>query len=213
MRIVFISDTHTKYEEIKIPECDILISAGDYSGRGETYSVVHFHRWLSKQPAKEFISVQGNHEVWVEKHWHDAWSIVNKIDERIRFVREESFVLEGIKFHCSAWSPEFCGWAFGAKRGEDIAKHWALIPDDTQVLVTHGPPYGILDTVFDGAENLGCRDLRKRLENLKRLKIHAFGHIHGGYGAKLVDGKLFVNASVCNEKYTAVNPVSIVDTE
>lgn len=226
MRIAMISDVHTRWHDLVIPDCDILISAGDYSWRGEKDCVESYHRWLSKQNTPLTISVQGNHELWVEKNWEEAVSMVYAIDPAIQFIKEESFEWRGIKFHCSSITPEFCNWAWNVDRGEKIARHWAAIPDDTQVLITHGPPWGILDTIGGisrmESENLGCKDLLQRLPSLSKLKLHVFGHIHGGSGeSRRVMNKesdvphmvQFMNASICNEDYKPVNPVRIFDLE
>lgn len=222
MRIAMISDVHNQWHNLTIPPCDILISAGDYSGRGDMRTVIDFHQWLSKQPAECIISVQGNHELWVEKNWAEAASLVWGINPKIQFVREEAFEIKGVKFHCSAVTPEFCNWAWNVERGPKIARHWAAIPEDTEVLVTHGPPWGILDNVTPGEINLGCKDLLNRIRALHHLKLHVFGHIHGGSGeSKRVVNReevpprlvKFVNASICNEDYRPVNPVRVFDLE
>lgn len=222
MRIAMISDVHTKWHNLVIPECDVLISAGDYSWRGERQIVKEYHEWLSKQNAGIVISVQGNHELWVEKNWEEAVSLVWGIDRTIQFVKEESFEWQGVKFHCSAVTPEFCNWAWNVDRGEKIKRHWNAIPDDTQVLVTHGPPWGIRDTIAEDGENLGCKDLLNRIGSLHHLKLHVFGHIHGGsgYSTRVFNWEedpkrtvCFVNSSICDENYHAVNPVRVLDLE
>jgi hypothetical protein len=107
------------------------------------------------------------------------------------------------KFFFSPYTPEFFEWAFNVKRGPDIKKYWDQIPDDTEFLVTHGPPYGILDEVVPGdRKHLGCGELLKRVQNLPKLRYHAFGHIHGSRGVlQNSKGPLFINASVLNERY------------
>lgn len=212
MKIVMISDTHAKWQKLQIPECDILISAGDYSFRGEKHLVKNFHEWMSKQPARHVISVQGNHETWVEKNLEEARELVFKNSPRVKFVVEESFEIEGIKFHGSAITPWFYNWAWNVERGPAIKAHWDKIPDDTQVLITHGPPAGILDIVYypDGVtprERVGCHDLMDRIKQLKNLKLHVFGHIHCDAGEKNFNGVQFVNAAICDEQYMPTQPI------
>ena len=90
-------------------------------------------------------------------------------------------------------------------------------PNDTKILITHGPPYGILDqsSFADGTlrkEHLGCEDLMNRIKELKELDLHFFGHIHTPGGEqKHVDGVSFYNASICDEQYYPGNPITIVD--
>ena len=113
--------------------------------------------------------------------------------------------IEGIRFWGSPITPEFCNWAF-MREPRDIGRHWDAIPDDTDVLITHGPPHGILDQCPD---SVGCEQL---LEAVKRVgpKVHAFGHIHEGHGILEKDGTTFVNASIMDGRYRPVNaPIGV----
>lgn len=211
-KICAISDTHNKWNNLVIPECDLLISAGDYSFRGEKHIVKEFHTWLNKQPAKHIISVQGNHELWVEDNFLEAKQIALEACPKVHFMDEGLVEIEGIKIWCSAITPEFCNWAWNVNRGDDIKKHWDRIPKDTQILVTHGPPYQILDYA-PKCGNVGCEDLFTRVLELKDLKVHFFGHIHHSYGQKEFNSIKFFNVSNCNESYQSVNPVTIIDYE
>ena len=216
MRIAMISDVHEQWHDLKIPECDVLISAGDYSYTGKRYVVVEFHKWLSKQNAENIISVQGNHELWVEKHWDEASSLVHEIDPRIWFVDTGHKIIDGVSFFCSAVQPEFGNWAWNKKRGPELAAHWARIPSNTEVLVTHGPPYGVLDvstSKYATKGHLGCKDLLDKISYLDHLKLHVFGHIHGSSGEQDIEGIRFVNAAICDEDYLPFNPVRIYDLE
>lgn len=215
MKIVAISDVHGKWNTLTIPECDLLISAGDYSFRGERHMVVDFHKWLSKQPARHVISVQGNHELWVESNWSEAKQLVLENAPRIHFIYEGPLEIEGVKIWCCSITPFFCNWAWNRQRGEEIKKHWDRIPDDTQVLVTHGPPKGILDLVgpegFNYNERVGCNDLFNKIQTLKQLRLHIFGHIHGASGEQNFNGVTYLNASICDERYMSTNPIRIFE--
>lgn len=219
-----ISDVHEQWHGLTIPECDLLISAGDYSYKGFPDVVFEFHTWLSKQPAKFIISCQGNHELWVEKNFREALDIVKAIDPRIIFIAEGSVNLKGLKIWCSAVTPHFHNWAWNVPRGEDIKKNWDRIPSDTVILITHGPAYGILDqidpygpkmvgTLEGTGAHIGCEDLRNKTSELEKLKLHVFGHIHGSSGEYDENFVHYVNASICNEKYRPVNPVRVWDLE
>jgi hypothetical protein len=116
--------------------------------------------------------------------------------------------IEGITFWGSPWQPWFFDWAFNLRRGPAIAANWSLIPDATDVLVTHGPPMGILDAI--GTEHVGCLDLDKRVTQL-RPKVHIFGHIHEGSGEQERDGTHYVNASICDAQYLPLNPARTID--
>lgn len=212
MKIVAISDVHGRWNKITIPECDVLISCGDYSFRGEEHMIRDFHEWLNKQPAKHIVSVQGNHEKWVEKNFEDAKAIAEEECPRVHFVEEGLVEIEGVKIWCSAITPFFCNWAWNRFRGDQIRHHWDLIPEDTQILVTHGPPEGILDSVNDlYRTSVGCKDLWNKIVTLKNLKYHFFGHIHESYGYQEFNGIHFFNVSICDESYAASNQPVLVE--
>lgn len=215
-KIVAISDVHGKWGKLTIPDCDILISAGDYSFKGEPHMVKDFHAWLNKQNANHIISVQGNHETWVEKNWNQAKAIALEACPAVHFIDEGPIEIEGIKIWCSAITPWFYNWAWNRYRGEDIKRHWDMIPNDTNILVSHGPAYGILDAVVyangDKKEHVGCNDLA---EAIKRIKpdLHICGHIHSAYGQVHIDGTSYYNASICDEMYQATQPITEIDYE
>jgi Icc-related predicted phosphoesterase len=125
------------------------------------------------------------------------------------YLQDEPVEIEGLKFYGSPWQPWFLDWAFNLERGESLRKVWARIPEDTDVLVTHGPPHGILDRTTRG-EPVGCEDLRARVEEL-RTPLHLFGHIHEGYGTERRGQTLFVNASSCTVSYRPLQAPVILD--
>ncbi len=208
MRIVVISDVHEQWKDLVIPECDLLISAGDYSYRGEKHIVESFHKWLSVQPAIQIISLQGNHEIWVSKNFKAAKEIVHHISPKIKFVEDDSFFIDGLKFYCSSITPKFGPWAYGYDKNQ-LKEHWSFIPEDTQVLVTHGPSYGVLDCV--AGRILGDPYLRLAIAELRSIKLHVFGHIHDSSGIVEIDGVTYINAAICNEEYKPVNPIRVFD--
>jgi Icc-related predicted phosphoesterase len=213
MKICIISDVHCKFSELIVPKCDLLISCGDYSFRGEEREVRNFHEWLNLQDAVHIISVQGNHEKGVERNFQLSKQIAVEACPRVHFMDEGLIEIEGIKVWCSAITPFFYNWAWNRYRGNEIKKHWDLIPNDITVLVTHGPPYGILDTVKTHypIENLGCEELANKISELKQLKIHCFGHIHDSYGVFDNGMVKYINASICNEDYKPFNKPIVVE--
>lgn len=207
MKFVLISDTHGLHDHVQVPPCDILIHAGDCTTDAGRQSLREFLQWFERQPAKYKILIAGNHD-WAFEKWPDlARLMVKEVAPSVTYLQDSPYEIEGIKFWGSPVSPRFFDWAFNRDRGADIKRHWDMIPDDVDVLITHGPPYGILD--FSGYDDgtdrhVGCKDL---LETLKRLKpkLHVHGHIHHSYGALKIENTMHVNPTICNEAYYPVN--------
>jgi predicted phosphodiesterase len=227
MKIVALSDTHNKHNKITVPDCDVLIHSGDESGMGRESEIRNFAKWLSKQPAKNILWTPGNHSVDFERSLPNSlkW-FKEECPQGVGLINEE-IVIDGVKFWASPETPFFYNWAFNRARTPDMVPYhgpwiketWDKIPDDVNILVTHGPPYGILDELVyvDGTpkgEFVGCQELSKRISQLKDLDLHIFGHIHIHGGCqKHIDGVSYYNASVCDEQYMATNPITVIDYE
>ncbi|TVZ56932.1 Icc-related predicted phosphoesterase [Lutibacter sp. Hel_I_33_5] len=206
MKIVFISDTHNKHNDIEIPKGDILIHAGDVSSRGRANEINGFLDWFSKQPHKHKIFIAGNHDFYFERA-HNVM-VEAKIPDNVIYLNDTGCQIKGVNFWGSPIQPEFYDWAFNRKRGEEIKQHWDLIPKNTDILITHGPPYGILDKTVRG-EFVGCEELLKKNIEIKP-KVHVFGHIHESYGIIKKNETIYINASILNEKYLNINqPIAI----
>jgi Icc-related predicted phosphoesterase len=121
----------------------------------------------------------------------------------IYYLNDSGIELEGIKFWGSPVQPEFFNWAFNKRRGHEIKRHWDMIPNDIDVLITHGGPQNILDANANN-QNCGCRDLLEAVMAIQP-KVHCFGHIHESYGIEEVNDTTFINASIMNGKYESVN--------
>jgi Icc-related predicted phosphoesterase len=205
----FISDTHEQEEDLVLPEADILFHCGDITYRGKPRAIANFANWLKAQPHRYKVVIFGNHDLCGENE--DREVCLDMLREAGAIYLENSAVeIEGVKIYGSPVQPWFYDWAFNVRRGPEIAAVWARIPDDTQVLLTHGPPYDILDETKRG-DKPGCEDLLRRIWQLKQLRIHAFGHIHEGYGVLEKNGVKFINAAVCNAQYAPVNPPIVVE--
>lgn len=218
IKLVAISDTHNRHKEITIPECDVLIHCGDYSYKGHDEEIEKFYTWFNDQPARYLISIQGNHELGYEKDPAKANRIIKKVCGRVNLLNDSGCTIEGVNYWGSPVTPWFYDWAYNRARNDAemlhrhvglIKPHWDLIPKSTDVLITHGPPYDILDLCPDG-RIVGCEDL---LDAVKRVKpdLHFFGHIHHSYGEKHVDGTSFYNVATCDEKYMATNKPVVVE--
>lgn len=212
-RIVCLSDTHNCTGEIEVPDGDILIHSGDATITGPVEEVKRFNRWFAGLPHKYKIFVTGNHDWLFERNNELARSL---LDRSIVYLQDSSVVIAGLKIYGSPWQPRFYDWAFNLMRGAEIAEKWRLIPNNVEVLITHGPPNKILDSVPTkwGVDNAGCEELRKRVEDIAshgKLKLHVFGHIHCGYGTHEEFGIRFVNASNCDEQYKPTRPPIVID--
>lgn len=214
MRIICISDTHHRYfwpggsSRLKVPEGDILINAGDISMMGTQDQIALYGLWLSEQPHKIRITVPGNHDWLFQKNEELARSLVPGI-----VLIDQALDYAGTIFYGSPWQPWFCDWAFNLPRGKQLAEKWDKIPTRTDVLITHGPPFGRQDLTKGYEEepkHVGCVDLANKVDSI-RPKLHVFGHIHYSYGMVECDGTKFVNASICNERYEHVNAPIVVD--
>jgi Icc-related predicted phosphoesterase len=227
VKLVCISDTHNKHRQIKIPDCDILISAGDYSSKGYDREIIDFYKWLNEQNANHIVSIQGNHELGWEANPEKCKKLALEHCPAVHLLEDQSINIEGINIYGSAYTPYFYDWAYNAGRTITEAAHyrkpfigdiWAKIPENTNILVTHGPAYGILDelTYIDGTPKgqfVGCVELGKRINELKELDLHICGHIHCAHGQKHIDGVSYYNASICDEVYQVTNPITIIEYE
>ena len=214
MRIVCISDTHNCNEQISVPEGDILIHSGDATIKGTDQEVIKFLYWFSSLPHEYKVFIAGNHDWLFQTEAIFARTLI--AESKIIYLRDSSTTVDGLAIYGSPWQPRFYDWAFNLNRGPEIAEKWAMIPEDTDILITHGPPHGILDEVENkfGDSHEGCEELRKRVEHIAeggRLRLHVFGHIHSGYGVHEEFGVRFVNASVCDEEYQPTQPPIVID--
>lgn len=203
LKIIAISDTHNRYRELVVPECDILISTGDYSFTGTIKDTYEFHEWLDKQPARYVISIMGNHELGVEKDFNLHKKIALEKCPVVHFIEEGLVEIEGLKIWCSAYTPFFCDWAYNVVGDVELKRHWDRIPEGIDILATHGPPHGMLDEVFTPPsyqEHVGCRELWEAVLRIKP-KAHIFGHTHYNYGQKEFNGIKFYNVANCGENY------------
>lgn len=207
MIIDCISDLHGTYPELE--GGDLLIVAGDLTARDEPKQHREFTDWLFEQDYKRKMFIAGNHDGFLQRtpEYH------LKREFNVEYLCDSGTEFEGLKIWGSPWTPEFCGWHFMLERGEQIKAKWDLIPDDTDILVTHGPAWGIRDS-NEWDDRCGCEELLKALNRVKP-GLHVFGHIHGAHGVSGVNfgtqrDTLCVNAAQMNENYYPENkPITI----
>lgn len=206
MRIVFISDTHGQHDRITVPEGDMLIHAGDISSHGRVEEVCSFLEWFAGQPHPHKVFVGGNHDFCLEERGE---AFREAVPEGCTYLLNNAAEVGGIKLWGSPVTPWFMDWAFNVDRGEPIRGVWSRIPDDTELLITHGPPYSILDRTFFG-EPVGCEELLPAVKKI-RPRVHVFGHIHEAYGQCEIDGTLFINCSVLDKRYHVANKAVVME--
>jgi len=204
MRIVLIADTHGLHRQLGVPGGDMLIHAGDFSFNSMLPSIISdFNVWLGSLPHRHKVVVPGDHEFILEEPRNrDAiTSAILLVDSGVE--------VEGIKIWGSPVTPLY-GGAFGKSRPEDRKKHWAQIPDGLDILITHGPPFAILDHSRSSERREGCPYL---LEAVFRAfpRIHVFGHIHHGYGLLRTSDTVFVNASLMGEDGSLSRKPVVID--
>lgn len=217
MRIVCISDTHLQ-QGFSIPAGDVLIHAGDGTSTGTQREVTRWLSWIEAQPHRKKIVVAGNHDFLFER---DPELIALLMPDSIDYLQDSGTRFRGVKFWGSPWQPAFNDWAFNLPRGPQLEEKWKLIPNDTDVLITHSPPFGILDRVHSRPPGaavqatdldvpLGCEDLLFRVHAL-RPRVHVFGHIHDSYGTQVLRETIFVNACICDEDYKPMRSPIVID--
>jgi len=178
MRIVTISDTHGCHRELNLPKGDILIHAGDVCNRGNKDEVHDFLAWFSSLDFQHKIFISGNHDWDLE---NDKSLIPVSLPDNITYLDNSNCIIEGIRI-------------FGVPY---IEKHegypWSQIPKNTDILITHNPPYEIHDKTPNGLHK-GSESLLKKVLEIKP-KVHLFGHIHLSYGTSDIDGITYINPS------------------
>jgi len=215
-----ISDTHCQGRNLDLGSGDFLFHAGDLSTMGSLVQLKSEIEWLAAQDFKHIVFIAGNHDWLFET---DSGLAKTLIPKHIHYLEDSYVELEGYKIWGSPYSLFFQKWAFNKHRGPDIKRHWDWIPDDTEILLVHGPAYGYGDIVKgywdDGGgkspwilkwvpdKRVGCHDLLDRVKQIKPLYLIS-GHIHVDHGVIEKDGTTFVNAAVvdknqriCNEPY------------
>ncbi len=205
MKIVVIADTHNRHRELTVPAGDVLVHAGDMTLGGAKEEVEEFNNYLGELPHRHKIVIAGNHDFCFEREPEpSAMLLSNAI-----YLQDETTTVDGIVFYGSPWQPRFFNFAFNLTRGPEIREKWDLIPENVDILVTHGPPRGYGDQLAYG-EKVGCRDLLAAVERVKP-RVHVFGHIHEGVGIYSNGHTTFINASCCDRAYEPVNRPVIVE--
>jgi len=205
MRIWFLSDTHGRHRELEIPQADLVIYCGDESNHSDPVmnepEARDFLDWYSELSISTRIFVPGNHSTAIEQ------GLIRRSDyPSIQFLVHEGIVCNGIRIFGSPYTPDFCDWAY-MKARSDLDMVWQTIPDDVDILITHGPPKGILDVTSDmytgNPIHVGSGSLMRHVRTRIRPTLHAYGHIHdepgiSNYGSVTRSLTRFLNCSCCD---------------
>ena len=190
IKIVCISDTHELHREVDVPDGDLLIHAGDFTMFSKSTAAIRdFNNWLGELPHAGKLLIPGNHEFFLEADPNRRELVPNAT-----ILMNESIEILGLKIWGSPMTPLY-GGAFGLSSELNRVRLYSQISCDTDILVTHGPPFGILDRPSGSSEHQGCRALFDRVREL-RPKLHVFGHVHGAHGTFTTEGTVFVNAAL-----------------
>lgn len=182
MKIWHISDTHTYHEQLRIPEgIDMVIHSGDCSNPRDPYNnepeVRQFLDWYKSLPIEHKIYVAGNHDTSIEKRLVQP---IEFAEAGILYLEDDYVMVEGLKIFGSPYTPNFGNWSFMKDRVK-LERMWrGIIDEDVDILVTHGPPKGILDKSYNREnvfEMCGDKSLLNRVLEVQP-KYHLFGHIH-----------------------------------
>jgi predicted phosphodiesterase len=176
LTLVCVADTHGFHDGLQVPDGDIFLHAGDLTQRGTRPQLEAVNAWLTRLPHRHKVVIAGNHDFLFQDEPHAARALLTGAT----YLEDGEVTVEGLRIWGSPWQPWFYDWAFNLGRGRDIDAKWRLIPEGIDVLVTHGPPYGLGDTVW-GGEHVGCQDLLRHLRRVKP-RLHLFGHIHEARG-------------------------------
>ena len=186
LSILHLSDTHSQHRQLtKLPDADVIVHSGDFTMAGTEREVFDFINWFCDLPYRHKIFIAGNHDDCL------YGAELSGLDDNCHYLCNSGINIEGIKFY---GVPMFMEDDMTRKYKEYLSG----IPDDTDVLVTHQPPAGILD--YDGHRHYGSLELFEKIQ-IVCPRLHLFGHIHSVFGTSLSNGTIFSNAALVDELY------------
>lgn len=204
VRLLLLSDTHCQHRSLHVPDGDILIHAGDFTLFNQSRdSVRDFNDWLAKLPHRHKVVIPGNHEYkFADPKWRRLISAAT-------LLLNEGAEVNGIRIWGSPLTPSNFE-SFGATSASDCGRIFRRIPAGIDLVITHGPPLGILDAAGRNNRNQGCAHL---LEAIRRARpaLHVFGHIHQSYGTAFVNGTVFVNAALAGPEYRLIRQPFMIE--
>ena len=209
MRIVVTSDTHGKHDDLASLSGDVLIHCGDFCDgfNPDEADLERIDDWFGRQPFEHVLCTGGNHDFVAQ----DRLANDQPLFENATYLVDSDVNIEGIRFYGAPWVPTLQSWAYYLSDDQLRAK-WDLVPDDTDVLITHTPPWHVLDCPRNPSVHCGCSHLAARIADLN-LRLHCFGHNHASYGRIEQDGVIFLNASAVNSNFDIANAPFVIDLD
>jgi len=212
LKIVIISDTHSGHNQLQLPPGDILIHCGDFSKsrtKLNTKEYTDFLAWFTSQQHRTKVLIAGNRDDFMHTevcHKYRGRSLeeIEKVQDLFTKNKDIIYLLDsgykhsehGVSLNIwgSPWTRLYGkeGKAFQVST-QELKQKWDLIPEDTNILITHGPPLGFCDQNL-AKHHSGCPELLKTVNKVKP-QVHMFGHIHEGYGIQDTADTLFINAA------------------
>ena len=196
MKILHISDTHGCHRRLDdLPQADIVVHSGDFTMNGSEQEALDFMNWFCDLLYPQKIFICGNHDDCL------YGATIDGLDSNVHYLCNSGVEIDGVKFY---GVPMFMGDCISDRQ----TKHYANIPEDTDILITHTPPFGILD--FDDNINYGSEELLSRI-SVVQPRLHLFGHIHSRHGTTLLNGTTFSNGAIMNADYSNFRMPNLIE--
>jgi Icc-related predicted phosphoesterase len=209
LKITLAADLHMLFDQMNWGSgTKILVVAGDLTSYGYTDELKPFARWVENGPFEKVVVIAGNHDTVFQRNREKAMRRISDRTSKVVYLEDSGAEIDGLKFYGTPWTIGLYKderWAFGLEESQ-LQEKWRMIPRDVDVLVTHSPPFGILDqaTSFNSAgleNNCGSQSLLREVVGRVMPKVHVFGHIHEARGTTAKDGVQFVNAAMVDRMY------------
>ncbi|MCJ8734397.1 hypothetical protein PDJAM_G00234890 [Pangasius djambal] len=229
-RFVCVSDTHSRTDGIQMPYGDVLLHTGDFTELGLPSEVKKFNDWLGSLPYEYKVVIAGNHELTFDKDFMadlvkqdyyrfpsvsklrpEDFDNVQSLLTNCIYLQDSEVTIKGFRIYGTPWTPWFNGWGFNLPRGQSLLDKWNQIPEDIDILMTHGPPLGFRDWVPKELQRVGCVELLNTVQRRVRPKLHVYGGIHEGYGLMTDGYTTFINSSTCTVSFQPTNPPIVFD--
>ena len=196
MTILHLSDTHNCHHRLRdLPAADVVVHSGDFCMVGSGQEAIDFLNWFCDLPYRHKIFICGNHDDYL------YGANIDGLDDNVHYLCNSGIEIEGLRFYGVPMFMSDC-------ITDCQSRNYAHIPEDTDILITHSPAYGILD--FDDGINYGSEQILERFPLLQNLKAHLFGHIHAQHGIVEKHGVLYSNGAIMNTDYSFLNTPNLI---